>query len=595
MNFNFKNILLVIILIFVISNQLCFSQNHTDVKSVIDELVTKFYNDLTDQELEQLNEEKIISNLSEADLKILSTKYWTFDINVTATVYIMQDRSQSSIPFWLERAKFVKTEMVVKNEHTIYTVWEKKFPAGKVELGINGFDKHRPHYFVSVSPQNKNDVLIISDCYPANQFISQMDIGSFTYHDWDELLLTEVPEILKGGKLLTTIRGRAREAHLIDAFRSTDYPSSFASDQIVLTWSNDPSTSQSIQWRTNTKIKNCVVNYWVKNDSADNNFETKAEFIIIEDRLLKNDRYINHYTVELKDLKPETIYNYQIGNADNQIWSKILEFKTASKLSKPFSFIYLGDTHKSESFSQLVNYAYSNNPDVSFFSIGGDLVSTGLNRDEWDQFFKFSENVFCSKPIMPTLGNHDSQDGLGSKMYQDLFDLPKDGPENLNPETTYSFNYENAFFLMLDVTAPIEIQTEWIENQLKNSNAKWKFVMMHFPPYSADDDYPLIQKEWCTLFDKYHVDVVFSGHVHYYLRTKALYANKPVNSTSEGTVYLISISTKDTDKPSRKNDFTEVQFGGEYLYQLIEINGDNFNLKAVNSEGKVFDKFEIKK
>ena len=44
-----------------------------------------------------------------------------------------------------------------------------------------------------------------------------------------------------------------------------------------------------------------------------------------------------------------------------------------------------------------------------------------------------------------------------------------------------------------------------------------------------------------------------------------------------------------------KNDFTEVQFGGEYLYQLIEVNGDKFNLKAINSNGEVLDKFEIKK
>ncbi|MEZ4904972.1 MAG: hypothetical protein R2822_26070 [Spirosomataceae bacterium] len=51
-----------------------------------------------------------------------------------------------------------------------------------------------------------------------------MKVGAFTYHDWDDLTLSEVPVSLQGQILFSTIRGRAREAHLIGAFRQTSTP-----------------------------------------------------------------------------------------------------------------------------------------------------------------------------------------------------------------------------------------------------------------------------------------------------------------------------------------------------------------------------------
>ncbi|MBK7106914.1 MAG: metallophosphoesterase family protein [Ignavibacteriae bacterium] len=572
------------------------AQSEPQVKNVIDNVVTRLYKNLSENELSNLDDEKVRSLFTKEELVILATQHWIFDVNIPVIVSIMQDQSQQTVPFWLNENHFVKTDLVVKNEYSTYNVWQKEFPTGTIHLGINGFDKHRPHYFVSVKPQNKNDKLEFSNFYPENQYVTNLDVGSFTYHDWDELVLTEVPESLIGGKLLTTIRGRAREAHLINAFRKTEYASSEKPDQIILTWSGNPSTSQSIQWRTNTSINNGVVRYWVKGKNPNTEyFEQKAEVKIIEDRLLQNDRYVNHYTAVLLNLFSETIYNYKVGNVEKNIWSEVYEFKTASESAKPFSFVYLGDTHKSNAFGKIVNLAFNDNPDASFFSIGGDLVSTGLHRDEWDLLFNYSREVFRNRPLMPILGNHDSQDGLGSWMYQELFDLPKNGPSNLPLETTYSFEYQNSLFLMIDVTAPFQMNTKWIETQLKETKAKWKFVMMHFPPYSNDEKYPVIKKEWCSLFDKYHVDIVFSGHVHYYMRSKPMFNEKPVSSTSEGTIYVISISTNDNDRPREMEDYVEVQFGGEYLYQLISLDNNQLTFKAVNHEGKILDNFSITK
>ncbi len=148
---------------------------------------------------------------------------------------------------------------------------------------------------------------------------------------------------------------------------------------------------------------------------------------------------------------------------------------------------------------------------------------------------------------------------------------------------------------MLAATKPKEEQAAWLENQLKFSNAKWKIAMFHFPPYSYEEDYPVIRKEWGSLFDKYHVDLVFSGHVHYYMRSKPMYAEKPVKDPADGTIYVISIAVPNRDRPMTEEEFVEVRVAGEYLYQKIDINEDELTLNAYNLDGKVIDSFKINK
>ncbi|WP_332368508.1 metallophosphoesterase family protein [Spirosoma telluris] len=137
-------------------------------------------------------------------------------------------------------------------------------------------------------------------------------------------------------------------------------------------------------------------------------------------------------------------------------------------------------------------------PNIAFYSIAGDLVSTGLHRDEWDELWQHSGTIFQSKPLLPIPGNHDSQDGLGAWMYQQMFSLPHNGPKHpeVPDEQTYAFTYKNALFLMIDATAPIEAQTAWIKQQLAQSKADWKFMFFHFPPYTFEEDYADIRKAW---------------------------------------------------------------------------------------------------
>lgn len=562
------------------------------VENVMDGAVTRLYDKLTPAQLDTVSQPYLLNFLDETEKNSLATQYWTFDVNVPVVVSLMRHQDQKVVPFWLEKSGFKKTSLLVKNEEYTYEVWQKKYDKGRVELGVNGFDKHRPVYFLSVGPQKDGDKVEITNVFPENQTFAETKVGAFTYHDWDDLVLTEVPNELAGEILFQTIRGRAREAHMVGAFRQTPYPSSTKPDQVLLTWSNDPATSVSIQWRTQPMVASSQVQYWSA-ASADT-LKTAAEVFKMEDRLLRNDRYIHRFTAKLSGLTPATTYYYRVGSPEKG-WSEVASFKTQATSPEAFSFIWFGDTHKSPDWGNMARQTLTRHPEVSFYSIIGDLVSTGLNRDEWDEFFHHSGSIFSQKPLMPIPGNHDSQDGLGAAMYQNTFDLPTNGPDKLPSERTYAFQYQNAQFLMIDGTFPIDAQTKWIEQQLANSKAKWKFVMVHFPPYNFEEDYAQIRKEWGVLFDKYHVDMVMSGHVHYYMRSKPMRAERAVESPAQGTIYTISISIPSKHTYWPEEPYAAARFQSGPVYQHLKIDNNQLIYRCLDTNGKVKDELKITK
>ncbi len=564
------------------------------VKEVMDAVVTRLYAQLTPAQLDTISETFIKGFLTAGEKEILASRFWNFEVNQPVTVSLMRHEKQETVPFWLEESGFVNTGKFVKNDHYTYEVWQKDFEAGKVNLGVNGFDKHRPVYFITVAPKGKpQEELKISNVFPENQQFEKCRVGAFTYHDWDELRLTEVPRELEGQVLFTTVRGRAREAHLVKAFRQTLHPSTTVPDQILLSWSGSPESSMDIQWRTSPSVKEGLVKYWKR--GASDTLTTKAGVFEMEDRLLQNDRYVNRFTATLTGLSPGVSYTYKVGS-DKGGWSDIRSFETQSKGPEgAFSFIWFGDTHFSPHFGDMARQTLARHPQVAFYQIAGDLVTTGLYRDDWDKLFYNAGSIFSYKPLMPVPGNHDSQDGLGAWMYKEMFSLPENGPEKNPSEMTYSYKYRNALFLMIDATLPIDNQTAWIEKQLSESKEKWKFVMFHFPPYNFEEDYSEIRKKWCSLFDKYHVDMVMGGHVHYYMRTKPMYKEKPVLRPADGTIYTISISIPATHDPWPDEDYAVVRRKSGPLYQHISIDGNTLVYQSLDSAGVAFDELRIVK
>jgi hypothetical protein len=560
------------------------------LEETMDWVISRFYAEFSPGELKNADQSFFLSNLTPQELKVLSTQYWKFQVNEPVIISLMIDVDQKSIPFWVEESGFVKTDLQVENEFYTYQVWREEFAAGKVELGIPGIENHRIPYFVSVGKADKESKtkLEITNVFPDYQELQSFQKGSPVYTCWD-LELKTYPDELEGDILLATNRGRPRESHLFQAIRETNFPSSGAPDQIALSWSGDPKTSIDIQWRTSLAISDNTLTYWEKGST--DRIQVNSNVKELYDRLVYGDSRVNHHHVGLKNLLPGTDYFYQIKSGNHT--SDVFSFQTSNDEDE-FSFIWFGDTHNQQDWGDLIQKADSKFPQTAFYSITGDMVDHGLYRNEWDDFFGYSGQVFSKKPLMPIPGNHENQDDLGNQLYYDLWSLPRNAPTNTPEESSYSFVYKNTFFLMIDATQDVNLLTPWIEEQLKRSNSEWTIVMLHFPPYNWQSAYPDIVEQWIPLFDQYQVDIVQSGHVHNYMRSKPMFAGNAVEDFSKGTVYVYSVGTGYNLFPiGEPEPYVLVQENSSYYYQRVEINGKRLQFFTYNSEGEVVDKFQI--
>ena len=308
--------LVAAIIFFNACQQTPAAEDSLTVSEAMDNVVTRLYKEVSATKFSEIDDDFVLKFLQPAERTAFATQYQYFTVNVPVRVSLMRHVDQKVVPFWLSESGFVKKNLRVKNETGYeYEVWQREYPAGKIELGINGFDKHRPVYFVTVRALDPSRQLEITEIFPSQYEVATMKKGAFTYHDWSGLLLTEVPEELIGQKLLTTVRGRARESHIIGAFRKTPFESSSEPDHILLTWSRSPLTTIDIQWRTSTTVADGAVRYW--SDKSTDTLTVGAVRNVIEDRMLFNDRYMHRFTVELNDLMSGTLYHYQVGSPAN--------------------------------------------------------------------------------------------------------------------------------------------------------------------------------------------------------------------------------------------------------------------------------------
>jgi hypothetical protein len=312
-----------------------------------------------------------------------------------------------------------------------------------------------------------------------------------------------------------------------------------------------------------------------------------------------NDPIVHRHSVNLIGLEPATTYEYEVGDGGATGWTLPFEFTTAPDKTTPFKFIYMGDAQNGlDMWGKLVKNAHAEEPDAAFYIMAGDLVNRGNERDDWDDFFHNAKGVYDRKQLVPCIGNHENQGELGPWMYLDLFDLPENGPANIEPERAYSFTYSNALFIVLDSNLLPADQVEWLDAELAASDATWKFVVYHHPAYSsgASRDNPDVRDLWTPIFDKYHVDLALQGHDHAYLRTWPMKGNQKVGSAAEGTIYIVSVSgTKFYEQG--EFDYTEFGMTNVATYQVLDlrIDGNKLTYKSYDIEGKVRDEFVIEK
>jgi hypothetical protein len=390
-------------------------------------------------------------------------------------------------------------------------------------------------------------------------------------------------------------------------------------DRIVLTPANDLSTSQAVTWRTSTGVTTAQAEIRVASSAP-----YLKDFNIVKavsSTTVPTDKGYNElfHTVNFTSLTPGTQYQYRVGDGTN--FSEWQHFTTASATPDEFSFVYLGDVQNGikQDASRVIRNAFRDRPDARIVLQAGDLIDKANDDTQWGEVFDAAGYSFGTQNFFAAPGNHEYEGEALSKQWQAQFAYPKNGPKS-SPEinavldgTVHYSDYQGVRFISMNSNmsdqATLAVQTEWLDNTLKNNPNEWTVVYFHHPVFSLDEgrNNRSIREAWVPLFEKYNVDLVLQGHDHNYGRGNTAEAEKdnPASWDAElnynGPVYAVSVVGSKMYSGAGPRIWTENnahlrKLGGDIqLYQLIDVKQGQLRYESRTADGEYYDGLTIVK
>lgn len=183
--------------------------------------------------------------------------------------------------------------------------------------------------------------------------------------------------------------------------------------------------------------------------------------------------------------------------------------------------------------------------------------------------------------FFPSPGNHDWHPG-NLDPYTDYFTLPGN-------ERYYDFRQGPVHFFALDsdsdepdgVSAG-SIQAGWLREQLSASDAPWKIVYMHHPPYSSGRHGNIKWMQWP--FKEWGASALLAGHDHVYERL--IVNDLPILINGLG------------GHPSRyqfllPKSGSQVRFNDAHGALLVTASESELNFRFITADGQEIDSFSL--
>jgi predicted phosphodiesterase len=244
-------------------------------------------------------------------------------------------------------------------------------------------------------------------------------------------------------------------------------------------------------------------------------------------------------------------------------------------------FAVLGDTGTGErpqyDVAQQLWASHKVFPFEFIILVGDNMYGSERPQDYARKFELPYKAVIDAKiPFYASLGNHDDP----NQVYYKLF--------NMDGKRFYSFKKDKlggpgVRFFALDSNYMTREQLEWLEKELAGSGSDWKVPFFHHPLYSSggrhgsEED---LREQLEPMFLKHGVNVVFSGHEHFYERLK------PQN----GIYYFTAGgSAKLREGDIRKTAMTAVGFDTDNSYMLVEIDSEQMHFQTLSRTGQRVD------
>ncbi|MBE6811433.1 MAG: hypothetical protein E7523_00965 [Ruminococcaceae bacterium] len=320
---------------------------------------------------------------------------------------------------------------------------------------------------------------------------------------------------------------------------------------ITLTASEDSSTQQRISWMSSplASADKAVVKYATK--AA---YEADGEAAFVEfngnsylDTAAASGNIATNYAVRfnsavLTGLEEAAEYVYIVGDGTN--WSPVKTFKT-ERAGVNTNFFVFGDMQSQDTANTDAVFAHLAASGVNYnFGIQtGDAVDNAGSYAYWEAVGgAFSGEYVSTIDVVHVMGNHEytgDDAGINAAHY---FNLP--GTTDEAP-LAYSVEYGNVYVAVLDYLGAADMLAvaDLLVADAAASNANWKVLTLHQPPYFTNIGGGSTRAQMDILvnaIDTAGIDVVFSGHDHTYAKSYPVTAGQQV---ADGTVYFICAAT----------------------------------------------------
>ena len=315
-----------------------------------------------------------------------------------------------------------------------------------------------------------------------------------------------------------------------------------------------------------------------------------------------------HHEVALTGLAEEATYFYALYQGDEAV-SSVFSFRTAPGPAADLRFVVYGDNRSDAVAHAQVVAGVLSEEGVDFVVNTGDMVSDGEVESQWTEFFALEGELAARLPIHPVIGNHEESDG-GVPIVDRLFVVPTDASGS---EHYYAFTFGNSRFLVLDGHVEVEPwylcllqlkpydacftrdQDAFIQDELDAAAAdaaiEHVFVFTHMGPYSSKEGRSgsAQMRAWLDRFAERGVDVVFSGHDHYYEHGHAANGLDYVITGGGGApLYDVNPGIVNWLLPH-----TPILAEAIHHYVVVDVVGDWVQVTTRLPDGSVLERFDV--
>jgi hypothetical protein len=266
------------------------------------------------------------------------------------------------------------------------------------------------------------------------------------------------------------------------------------------------------------------------------------------------------------------------GNANGNRVAAPAPLKITLPLNKDsVRFLLIGDTGtgtaKQQELADLMLRSRQSFP-FEFVLLVGDNLYGGEKPADYKSKFEDVYRPLIDQQVKfyAALGNHDEP---AQRFYEHF---------NMEGKEYYRFTKGNVAFYALNSNYMDKKQIDWLQSELAKDQSDWKIAFCHHPPYSSGGKHGSdteLREIVEPIFTRYGVNVVLTGHDHFYERIKP----------QKGIFYFVSgaggkLRSGDVKKGS---PLTAKAFDTDMSFMLVEISKDAMYFQVLSRTGATVD------